>query len=67
MFFATIRPSLSTAEAIEDAERFLIDFRNMPRWRQGMRAGQARKAKQTRLIGRYFRRFGKQIWMKEAA
>lgn len=67
MFFATIRPSLSTAEAIEDANRVIFNFRNLPTWQQQARLGQVRKAKQTRVIARYFRRFGLRLWAQQAA
>ncbi|TPM37025.1 hypothetical protein [Mesorhizobium sp. B2-3-2] len=67
MFFAAIRPSLCTAEAIEDAKRFLAFYRNMPNWRQQNRAGDLRRAKQTMVLARYFRRFGRQLWVREAA
>lgn len=67
MFFNAIRPSLSTAEAIEDAMRFIFGWRNMPTWRQELRAGELRRAKQTMLQARFFRRFGKSIWVRKAA
>ncbi|MBZ9894205.1 hypothetical protein LB545_07590 [Mesorhizobium sp. BR1-1-6] len=68
MFFATIRPALCTEEAIEDANRFIFRFRNLPTYRQQNRTGELRQAKQTRVICRYFRRYGKAVWLnKEAA
>lgn len=67
LFFHAIRPSLSTAEAIEDATRFIAFYRNMPTWRQENRAGDLLRAKEKRLLGRYFRRFGLRIWAREAA
>lgn len=68
MFFNAISPAQSSLEAIEDANRIIFGFRNLPRWQQEMRLGQLRKAKQTRVISRYFRRFGKAVWLnKEAA
>jgi hypothetical protein len=68
MFFAAIRPSLSTEEAIEDANRIIFRFRNLESWRQESRRGQVLQAKQTRVISRYFRRFGQRVWLnKEAA
>lgn len=67
MFFAAIRPSLTTSEAIEDANRIIFTFRNLPRWQQEMRLAQLRKAKRTRLVARYFRMHGKAIWAREIA
>ncbi|TIO15586.1 MAG: hypothetical protein E5X86_19640 [Mesorhizobium sp.] len=67
MFFNAIRPSLTTSEAIEDANRVIFTFRNLPRWQQEARLGQLRKAKQTRLVARFFRRFGARIWARDAA
>lgn len=67
MFFAAIRPSLSTDEAIEDATRIIIRFRNLPTWQQANRRKQVLKAKQVRVFARFFRRFGLRIWQKRAA
>lgn len=67
MFFSAIRPSLTTSEAIEDANRIIHTFRNLPSWQQEMRLGQLRKAKRTRLAARFFRRYGVRIWAREAA
>ncbi|TJW49397.1 MAG: hypothetical protein E5X65_33910 [Mesorhizobium sp.] len=68
MFFNAIRPSLTTSEAIEDANRIIHTFRNLPTWQQQhARLGQLRKAKQTRLVARYFRMHGRKIWAREIA
>lgn len=67
MFFAAIRPNLSTEEAIEDANRIIFRFRNLESWRQESRRGQLLQAKQTRCLARFFRRFGQRIWMERAA
>lgn len=67
MFFNAIRPSLSTAEAIEDAQRFIFGWRNLPTWRQELRAGELRRAKQTMVVARFFRRYGLRIWARRAA
>lgn len=67
MFFNAIRPSLSTAEAIEDAQRVIFGWRNLPTWRQELRSGELRRAKQQLLLGRFFRRFGLRIWARQAA
>ena len=67
MFFAAIRPSLSTSEAIEDAKRFIFGWRNLPTWRQELRTGDLLRAKQKRVIARFFRRYGKRLWIRRAA
>lgn len=67
MFFVSIRPQLSTDEAIEDAKRVIFGWKNLPRWRQELRTGELLRAKQQHVISRYFRRFGKAIWMRNAA
>jgi hypothetical protein len=67
MFFNAIRPSLSTSEAIEDAQRFLVYYRNMETWRQENRAGDLLRAKEKMVLGRFFRRYGLRIWAREAA
>jgi hypothetical protein len=67
MFFNAIRPSLSTAEAIEDAQRVIFGWRNLPTWRQELRAGELRRAKQTLVVARFFRRYGLRIWARRAA
>lgn len=67
MFFAAIRPSLSTDEAIEDANAFIRQFRSMESWRQERNLIRLRKAKEKRVFARYFRRFGLRLWAKQAA
>ena len=67
LYFAAIRPALSTDEAIEDANRFLASYRNMPTWQRQNRVHLAAKAKQARVVARFFRRFGSRIWQREAA
>ncbi|RWL14842.1 MAG: hypothetical protein EOR57_31345 [Mesorhizobium sp.] len=67
MFFNAISPAQSSSEAIEDATRIIFTFRNLPRWQQEMSLGQLRKAKMTRLVARFFRRYGVRIWAREIA
>jgi hypothetical protein len=67
LFLAAIRPALSAEEAIEDAARFMTMFRNMPRWRQERRSADLARAKQQRLLARFFRRCGSRLWALEAA
>jgi hypothetical protein len=67
LFFAVIRPSLSTVESVEDCNRYISTFRNLPTWRQQNRLAELARVKQRRVYARYFRRFGARIWMKEAA
>jgi hypothetical protein len=67
LFFATIRPSLSTVEAVEDANRYLAWFRNQPTWRQHKRQAELRRVKQARVYARYFRRFGARFWQQQEA
>lgn len=68
MFFNAIRPSLSTAEAIEDARRFIFGWRSLPKWQQhGYRAEKVTSAKQQIVVARYFRRFGRRVWAIEVA
>lgn len=66
-FFAAIRPSLTTDEAIEDANRIIFGFRRLPTWQQANRRKYVFEAKQLRLQARYFRRFGFRIWQERAA
>lgn len=66
LFFHAIRPSLSTSEAIEDATRFIASYCNMPTWRQENRTGDLLRAKEKRVLGRYFRRFGRRLWVRDA-
>lgn len=67
MFFAAIRPSLSTAEAIEDANRIIFGFRRLETWQQAKESRQRElvKAKLTRVIARFFRRYGRRIWINQ--
>lgn len=67
MFFASIRPSLCTEEAIEDARRIRFQFRSLPTWQQDVRRSRMQKAVLTEIYARYFRRFGRRIWIREAA
>lgn len=67
LFLAAVGPTLSVDEAIEDATRFIAFWRNMPRWRQERRLPDLIRAKQRRLLARYFRRHGHRIWAREAA
>ena len=69
IFWHSIRPSLTTQEAIEDATRIIFRWRNLTTWtRQNpARLKELEAAKMNRLAARYFRRFGRRIWMKEAA
>lgn len=67
IFFAMVRPSLSTDEAIEDGKRFLAMYRNMPTYRRQTRLNQANDARRKIVLARYFRRFGQRVWAMEAA
>ncbi|CCV15128.1 hypothetical protein [Mesorhizobium sp. STM 4661] len=67
LFLAAICPALSAEEAIEDAARFIASYRNMPRWRQERRLQDLARAKQQRLLARFFRRYGQHLWAREAA
>lgn len=67
MFFNAIRPSLTTSEAIEDANRIIFTFRNLEKWKQERRLPELRRAKRILLIARFFRRYGARIWAREAA
>jgi hypothetical protein len=58
LLLAAIGPALSAEEAIEDAARFIACWRNMPRWRQERRLPDLIRAKQQRLVARFFRRYG---------
>ncbi|MER9296686.1 hypothetical protein NKI38_09330 [Mesorhizobium sp. M0621] len=66
LFLAAIGPALSAEEALEDAARFIACWRNMPRWRQERRLTDLIRAKQQRLVARYFRRYGHLLWACEA-
>ncbi|RWN28991.1 MAG: hypothetical protein EOR97_20105 [Mesorhizobium sp.] len=67
LFLAAIGPALSAEEAIEDAARFIACWCNVPRWRQERRLPDLIRAKQQRLVARYFRRHGHLLWAREAA
>jgi len=67
LFLAAIGPALSAQEAIEDTARFIACWRNMPRWRQERRLPDLVRARQQRLIARFFRRYGHRLWALEAA
>jgi hypothetical protein len=67
LFLAAIGPALSAEEAIEDAARFIAGYRNMPRWRQERRLPDLARARQQRLLARFFRRYGHRLWAREAA
>ncbi|MBZ9906058.1 hypothetical protein LB557_08615 [Mesorhizobium sp. BR115XR7A] len=67
LFLAAIGPALSAHEAVEDTARFIAGWRNMPRWRQERRLADLARAKQQRLVARFFRRFGHRLWALEAA
>ncbi len=67
LFLAAIRPALSAGEAIEDATIFIAFWRAMPRWRQERRLPDLARAKQQRLVARFFRRHGHRLWAREAA
>ena len=67
LFLAAIRPALSAEEAIEDATRFIAFWRNMPRWRQERRLPDLVRARQRLLLARFFRRYSRRIWQREAA
>ncbi|QPC91875.1 hypothetical protein [Mesorhizobium sp. INR15] len=67
MVLGAIHPALSLEEALEDTARFIVFWRNMPRWRQERRLPDLARARQQRLIARFFRRYSHQIWAREAA
>jgi hypothetical protein len=67
LFLVAIGPALSAQEAIEDTTRFIACWRNMPRWRQERRLPDLVRARQQRLVARYFRRYGHRLWAREAA
>jgi hypothetical protein len=64
---AAIWPAPSLTEAIENANRVIFNYRNIPTWRQPRERERLLKAKQTRVIARFFRRFGKALWIRSAA
>ncbi|WP_258595220.1 hypothetical protein [Mesorhizobium sp. AR07] len=65
LFLAAIGPALSAEEALEDAARFIAFWRNMPRWRQERRLPDLIRAKQQRLVARFFRRHSHRLWALE--
>lgn len=67
MYFAAIRPNLSTEETIEEARRVIFRFRSLPTWQQESRRPQLQKAVLAQVYARYFRRFGRRLWVREAA
>ena len=67
LFLAAIGPALSADEAIEDTTRFIAFWRAMPRWRQERRLPDLARARQQRLLARFFRRYGHRLWAREAA
>lgn len=67
MLYSRLWPSLGLSDAIEDATRYIFNFRNLSSWRQELRRGDLARQKENRVLCRYFRRFGKRIWLKEAA
>ena len=67
LFFSAIRPNLSTDEAIEAANCEIVNFRNLSTWRQELRLPSLRRAYLMRMQARFFRRFGRRIWIREAA
>ncbi|UCI34431.1 hypothetical protein FJW03_13850 [Mesorhizobium sp. B4-1-4] len=67
LFLAAIGPALSADEAIEDTARFIACWRNMPRWRQERRLPDLARARQQRLVARFFRRYGHRLWTLAAA
>ena len=67
MFFVSIRPALCTDEAIADANRVIFNHRNLSSWMKEVHRKRLKDAKQRLVIARYFRRFGKRLWVREAA
>jgi hypothetical protein len=67
MFFAAIKPNLSTEEMITDARHIRFTFRNLPTWQQETRRSQMQRAALMEIYARFFRRFGRRIWIEEAA
>lgn len=67
LFFHAIRPNLCSAEAIEAANRVIFGFRNLPTWQKERRLGDVKRAQQMRVYARFFRRFGKRLWVRSAA
>ncbi|ESZ60511.1 hypothetical protein NL532_24295 [Mesorhizobium sp. C120A] len=67
MFFNAIRPNLCTAEAIEAANRVIFGFRNLPTWQRERRLADVQRAQKMRVYARFFRRFGKRLWIRSAA
>ncbi len=67
MFFNAIRPNLCTAEAIQAANRVIFGFRNLPLWQRERRLADVKRAQQMRVYARFFRRYGKRLWIRSAA
>lgn len=67
LFLAAIGPALTAQEAIEDTAHFIACWRNMPRWRQERRLPDLIRARQQRLVARFFRRYAHRLWALEAA
>lgn len=67
LLYVRLRPSLGLSDAIEDANRYIFNFRNLPKWRQDSRVKDLAKHIENRLLARFFRRYGKRIWMRSAA
>ena len=64
-FFAS--KALTTDEAVTENRRIIAQYRRLPTWQQQTRGKQLVEAKLMLVIARYFRRFGKRVWQKEAA
>lgn len=67
LLYVRLRPSLGLSDAIDDANKYIFNFRNLPRWRQDARRRELAKHTENRLLARFFRRYGKRIWMRSAA
>lgn len=67
LLYSRLWPSLGLTDAIEDATRYIVNFRNLSSWRQEGRRSELMRQKENRVLCRYFRRHGRRIWLKEAA
>lgn len=69
MYFASIRPNLSTEETIAAAKRVIFGFRNLETWQQNnpVRRDRVVKARLSLLYARFFRRYGERAWIRRAA
>jgi len=67
LLYVRLGPSLGLSEAIEDATRYIYNFRNLPKWRQDTRRKDLARHIENRVLARFFRRYGKRIWMRSAA